>query len=227
MIELQDLSMSYALETGQLNVLTGVDLTVPDGETVAIIGPSGSGKTTLLLLLAGLEQPQRGIIKLDGVALNDLDADSLADLRRDKLGIVFQSFHLVPSLTALGNVMLPLEIAGKPDAREQAKQMLEKVGLAKREDHYPSQLSGGEQQRVAIARALVHGPKLLLADEPTGNLDLRTGAKVIDILFNLNDETGSTLLLVTHDEVIARRCQRVLRLQEGKLVKDEDHALSN
>jgi len=227
MIELQDLTMSYALENGQLNVLTGVDLTVPDGETVAIIGPSGSGKTTLLLLLAGLEQPQRGTIKFDGVALNNLDADTLADMRRDNLGIVFQSFHLVPSLTALGNVMLPLEIAAKPEAREQAKQMLEKVGLAQREDHYPSQLSGGEQQRVAIARALVHSPKLLLADEPTGNLDLRTGARVIDILFNLNDEIGSTLLLVTHDEVIARRCQRVLRLHEGKLVEDREHALSN
>ncbi len=227
MIELQDLSMSFAMENGRLNVLTGVDLTVPDGETVAIIGPSGSGKTTLLLLLAGLEQAQRGIIKLDGVSLNDLDADTLADLRRDKLGIVFQSFHLVPSLTALGNVSLPLEIAGKANAREQARQMLEKVGLAQREDHYPSQLSGGEQQRVAIARALVHAPKLLLADEPTGNLDLRTGARVIDILFNLNDEVGSTLLLVTHDEVIAKRCQRVLYLQEGKLVEDREHALSN
>jgi putative ABC transport system ATP-binding protein len=227
MIELQDLSMSYELENGHLNVLTGVDLTVPDGETVAIIGPSGSGKTTLLLLLAGLELAQQGTIKLDGVALNDLDADTLADLRRDNLGIIFQSFHLVPSLTALGNVSLPLEIAGKANARDQAKQMLEKVGLAEREDHYPSQLSGGEQQRVAIARALVHAPKLLLADEPTGNLDLRTGAKVIDILFNLNDEVGSTLLLVTHDEIIASRCQRVLHLHEGKLIEDKAHALSN
>jgi putative ABC transport system ATP-binding protein len=227
MIELNDLSMSYSLETGQLNVLSGVDVSIADGETLAIIGPSGSGKTTLLLLLAGLEQPQAGTIRLDDVEINDLDADTLADMRRDKLGIIFQSFHLVPSLTALGNVSLPLEIAGKADARVRAFEMLEKVGLAERESHYPSQLSGGEQQRVAIARALVHEPKLVLADEPTGNLDLKTGAKIIEILFNLNAEAGSTLMLVTHDEEIARRCQRVLRLHEGKLIEDEDHALSN
>lgn len=225
MIELHDLSMSYAMEQGELNVLSGVDLTIADGATVAIIGPSGSGKTTLLLLLAGLEQAQQGDIKLDGTSLTELDADTLADMRRDNLGIIFQSFHLVPSLTALGNVSLPLEIAGKPGARERAREMLEKVGLAARESHYPMQLSGGEQQRVAIARALVHAPKLVLADEPTGNLDLKTGAKVTDILFNLNDEVGSTLVLVTHDEVIAQRCQRVLRLHEGKLLEDAEHAL--
>ena len=205
MIELIDLTMSYSLESGQLNVLTGVDVSIADGETVAIIGPSGSGKTTLLLLLAGLEQPHGGTIKLDGVALYDLDADTLADMRRDKLGIIFQSFHLVPSLTALGNVTLPLEIAGKDNARDQAKAMLAKVGLAERELHYPSQLSGGEQQRVAIARALVHAPSLVLADEPTGNLDVRTGSKIIEILFSLNADVGSTLILVT----------------------DVDHALSN
>jgi putative ABC transport system ATP-binding protein len=227
MIELIDLTMSYSLESGQLNVLTGVDVSIADGETVAIIGPSGSGKTTLLLLLAGLEQPHGGTIKLDDVALYDLDADNLADMRRDKLGIIFQSFHLVPSLTALGNVTLPLEIAGKDNAREQAKAMLAKVGLAERELHYPSQLSGGEQQRVAIARALVHAPSLVLADEPTGNLDMRTGAKIIEILFSLNADVGSTLILVTHDEEIARRCQRVLRLHEGKLIEDIEHALSN
>ncbi|MGY8813824.1 MAG: ABC transporter ATP-binding protein [Gammaproteobacteria bacterium] len=227
MIELIDLTMSYSLESGQLNVLTGVDVSIADGETVAIIGPSGSGKTTLLLLLAGLEQPHGGTIKLDGVALYDLDADTLADMRRDKLGIIFQSFHLVPSLTALGNVTLPLEIAGKDNARDQAKAMLAKVGLAERELHYPSQLSGGEQQRVAIARALVHAPSLVLADEPTGNLDVRTGSKIIEILFSLNADVGSTLILVTHDEEIARRCQRVLRLHEGKLIEDVDHALSN
>lgn len=225
MIELHDLSMSYAMERGELNVLSGVDLAIADGETVAIIGPSGSGKTTLLLLLAGLEQAQQGDIKLDGTSLTALDADTLADMRRDNLGIIFQSFHLVPSLTALGNVSLPLEIAGKTGARQRAREMLEKVGLAARESHYPMQLSGGEQQRVAIARALVHAPKLVLADEPTGNLDLKTGARVTDILFNLNDEVGSTLVLVTHDEVIARRCQRVLRLHEGKLLEDGEHAV--
>jgi putative ABC transport system ATP-binding protein len=218
--------MSYALEHDRLEVLSGVDLDIADGETVAIIGPSGSGKTTLLLLLAGLEQPQDGSIRLDGLPLQEMDADALADLRRDRLGIVFQSFHLVPSLTALGNVALPLEIAGHDDALERARQMLRRVGLAERQRHYPSQLSGGEQQRVAIARALVHSPGLLLADEPTGNLDLKTGALIIDILFELNQATGSTLVLVTHDEVIARRCQRVLRLQQGKLIADPDHALS-
>lgn len=224
MIELNDLTMSYALESRRLNVLSGVDLAIADGETVAIIGPSGSGKTTLLILLAGLEQPERGEIRLDGAALSTLDADGLADMRRDKLGIIFQSFHLVPSLTALANVALPLDIAGRPQSRERAREMLVKVGLAQREDHYPSQLSGGEQQRVAIARALVHAPKLVLADEPTGNLDLHTGEKVSDLLFDLNREAGATLLMVTHDEAIAKRCSRMLRLHEGKLV-EEPHAL--
>lgn len=225
MIELNNLSMSYTLEHGRLDVLTGVDLKVADGDTVAIVGPSGSGKTTLLVLLAGLEPPVEGSVQLDGHALEALDEDALADLRRDQIGIVFQSFHLVPSLTALGNVALPLEIAGAADTRAMAHTMLDRVGLAGREDHYPRQLSGGEQQRVAIARALVHAPKLLLADEPTGNLDLRTGEKVIDLLFELNADSGSTLVLVTHDEAIARRCQRVVRLQLGKLIEEDSSAL--
>jgi putative ABC transport system ATP-binding protein len=227
MIELKELGMSYTLESGTLDVLKGVDIFIGDGETVAIVGPSGSGKTTLLLLLAGLELPQQGDIKLDGTSLSELSSDELADVRRDNLGIIFQSFHLVPSLTALGNVTLPLEIAGKQNARQRAIELLEKVGLGERIDHYPSQLSGGEQQRVAIARALVHAPKMVLADEPTGNLDINTGAKIIELLFTLNADAGSTLVLVTHDEAIARRCQRVLRLQDGKLVEDESRALSN
>jgi len=226
MIELQDLSMSYRLGQARLTVLDGIDLSVADGETLAVVGPSGSGKTTLLILLAGLEQATSGTIRLDGVALDDLDADALADLRRDRLGIVFQSFHLVQSLTALGNVALPLEIAGKDNARDRALDMLDKVGLAERRDHYPPQLSGGEQQRVAIARALVHRPRLVLADEPTGNLDVASGAKIIDLLFDLNADSGSTLVLVTHDEQIARRCRRVVHLREGKLVEDRDHAIS-
>lgn len=225
MIELKNLSMSYALEHSRLDVLTGVNLEVADGDTVAIVGPSGSGKTTLLVLLAGLEQPFEGSVHLDGRALDALDEDALADLRRDQIGIVFQSFHLVPSLTALGNVALPLEIAGAADTRARAHTMLERVGLGGREDHYPRQLSGGEQQRVAIARALVHAPKLLLADEPTGNLDLRTGEKIIDLLFELNADSGSTLVLVTHDEAIARRCQRVVRLHQGKLIEEDSGAL--
>jgi putative ABC transport system ATP-binding protein len=224
MIELNNLSMSYALEQGRLEVLTNVNFEVTDGDTVAIVGPSGSGKTTLLVLLAGLELPAEGSVRLDGRALDELDEDALADLRRDHIGIVFQSFHLVPSLTALGNAALPLEIAGAEDSRARAQAMLERVGLGGREDHYPAQLSGGEQQRVAIARALVHAPKLLLADEPTGNLDLRTGETIIDLLFELNADSGSTLILVTHDEALARRCQRVVRLHEGQLIEEDRHA---
>ncbi|HEY5740740.1 MAG TPA: ABC transporter ATP-binding protein [Gammaproteobacteria bacterium] len=224
MIEIRNLGMSDTLEQGRLDVLDGVDLEIADGDTLAIIGPSGSGKTTLLLLLAGLEQAQRGSIRIDGVDLAALDADGLADLRRDRLGIVFQSFHLVPSLTALGNVSLPLEIAEQEGAGERAAAMLERVGLAERQHHYPMQLSGGEQQRVAIARALVHSPRLLLADEPTGNLDLETGKRIIELLFDLNAASGSTLVLVTHDEQIASRCRRVLRLHAGKLIEDQDHA---
>ena len=226
MIEIDNLSMSFAIASGRLDVLRGVDLALRDGETAAIVGPSGSGKTTLLLLLAGLEQPEDGKIRIDGVALDSLDSDGLADLRRDRLGIVFQSFHLVPSLTALGNVALPLEIAGADDAEARAGEMLARVGLGDRRDHFPLQLSGGEQQRVAIARALVHSPAVLLADEPTGNLDLETGARIIELLFGLHAETGATLVLVTHDEAVAGRCERVLRLHEGRLVEDaERHAL--
>ena len=225
MIEINGLSMSFPVETGSLDVLSGVDLNIADGETVAIVGPSGSGKTTLLILLAGLEAPASGSIRIDGADITGLDADALADLRRDKLGIVFQSFHLVPSLTALGNVSLPIEIAGRSNARERARQLLERVGLAEREDHYPAQLSGGEQQRVAIARALAHKPNVLLADEPTGNLDINTGANIIEMLFELNAETGSTMVLVTHDTEIARRCQRVFHLDQGKLIEDAEHAL--
>lgn len=226
LIEIRQLSLSYALADGQLEVLRGIDLCLREGETVAILGPSGSGKTTLLLLLAGLEQANGGKILFEGADLDSLDAEALADLRRDRLGIVFQSFHLVPSLTALGNVMLPLEIAGRDNARDTALAMLDRVGLGERTTHYPSQLSGGEQQRVAIARALVHRPRLLLADEPTGNLDANTSARVIELLFGLNHEAGSTMIMVTHDEAIAARCGRVLRLRDGQLVEDTKHALS-
>jgi len=226
MIEIGELSMSYPLESGSLDVLSRVSLRIAAGETAAIVGPSGSGKTTLLILLAGLELPTDGSIRIDGRDITRLDADRLADLRRDRLGIVFQSFHLVPSLTALGNVSLPLEIAGVERARDRARTLLERVGLGDRQHHYPAQLSGGEQQRVAIARALVHAPRVLLADEPTGNLDVNTGARIIDILFELNAESGSTMVLVTHDAEIARRCQRVFHLDAGRLVEDETHALS-
>ncbi|MFT5394689.1 MAG: putative ABC transport system ATP-binding protein [Gammaproteobacteria bacterium] len=217
MIKLKNLSMSYALDDAKVEVLREIDLTINEGESVAVVGPSGSGKTTLLLLLAGLDRPESGEVFIDGHALADLSADELADLRRDRLGIVFQSFHLVPSLSALGNVALPLEIAGHAGAREKSLKMLDQVGLLARQAHYPSQLSGGEQQRVAISRALVHSPTLLLADEPTGNLDKQTGKNVGDMLFNLRAQLGATLILATHDEHMARRCSRLLHLDEGKL----------
>lgn len=217
MIEIRNLGMSYTLEQGRLDVLDGVDLEIADGDTLAIIGPSGSGKTTLLLLLAGLEQAQRGSIRIDGVDLAALDADGLADLRRDRLGIVFQSFHLVPSLTALGNVSLPLEIAEQEGAGERAAAMLERVGLAERQHHYPMQLSGGEQQRVAIARALVNSPAVLLADEPTGNLDRQNAARMLDLMLELNRELQTALVVVTHDLEIAARMQYRWRLRDGIL----------
>jgi putative ABC transport system ATP-binding protein len=222
MIRLHQLSMHYTLEAARIDILRDVSLEVAPGERIAIAGPSGSGKTSLLLLLAGLERPAQGRVFFDGVALDTLDRDALADLRRDRMGIVFQSFHLVPSLTALDNAALPLEIAGRRDARERARAMLDTVGLGARMHHHPAELSGGEQQRVAIARALVHEPALLLADEPTGNLDGVNGAAVAELLLDLHRATGTTLVLVTHDMALARRCDRVLRLGDGRLHDDSE-----
>jgi putative ABC transport system ATP-binding protein len=216
-IELRGLSLGYRTGAQRIDVLRGVDLDIAAGQTVAIAGPSGSGKTSLLLLLAGLERPAAGSVSLGGRRLDTLDRDALADLRRDHIGIVFQSFHLLPSLTALDNVALPLQIAGRRDALALARERLAEVGLAARMDHHPSQLSGGEQQRVAIARALVHRPQLLLADEPTGNLDDHTGEQVRELLFELHRASGTTLVLVTHDLAFAARCQRVLQLHDGRL----------
>jgi putative ABC transport system ATP-binding protein len=201
----------------QLVILQDIALEVMPGEAVAIAGASGSGKSTLLGLLAGLDTPSAGTVQLDGVDLFGLDEDGRAALRARLLGFVFQSFQLLPALNALENVMLPLELAGEPRAAELAKAMLARVGLAERLRHYPKVLSGGEQQRVALARAFVTRPKLLLADEPTGNLDAATGAGVIDLMFELNAERGTTLVLVTHDEAIARRCARVVRLAAGRI----------
>ncbi len=217
MIDLHGISMHYTLGSSRIDVLREVNLHIPRGQSVAISGHSGSGKTSLLLLLAGLERPSAGSVVLDGQRLDALDRDALADLRCAQIGIVFQSFHLVSSLSALDNVALPLQIAGKHDAARRARMQLERVGLAGRLDHYPSQLSGGEQQRVAIARALVHAPKLLLADEPTGNLDDHTGEDIRALLLDLNRQSGTTLVLVTHDLDFARRCDRVLSLHEGQL----------
>lgn len=217
MISLQHIAMQYRMAGESIDVLKALNLEIDAHERVAIVGPSGSGKTTLLLLLTGLEQPSSGEIMIAGRSLAALDRDARADLRRDTIGIVFQSFHLISSLTAEENVALPLDIAGQPNSDKRAREMLARVGLSERGGHYPAQLSGGEQQRVAIARALVHGPALLVADEPTGNLDERTGESIIELLFSLNRESGTTLLLVTHDPQLAARCDRSLRLENGQL----------
>jgi putative ABC transport system ATP-binding protein len=204
-----------------LTILDHVSFEVAAGDSVAVVGASGSGKTTLLGLLAGLDRATEGEVWLDGQALSTLDEDARAVLRQRLLGFVFQSFQLLPALTALENVMLPLELAAAPDAQGKARQWLDRVGLARRTTHYPKQLSGGEQQRVAIARAFAGDPKLLLADEPTGNLDAATGAEVAALMFRLNRERATTLVLVTHDVEIASRCARRLSLASGRLVADE------
>jgi putative ABC transport system ATP-binding protein len=203
---------------GTLTILAEVDVGIAAGETVAIIGASGAGKSTLLALLAGLDEPSSGRVWLNGSELTSLDEDGRAAVRARHVGFVFQSFHLVPSLTAIENVMLPLELAGQPKAREAAADVLAKVNLLPRRDHYPRQLSGGEQQRVAIARAFVTRPAVLFADEPTGNLDSQTGERIIELLFTLNRETNATLILVTHDQAIAQRCGRTIRIEAGRIV---------
>jgi putative ABC transport system ATP-binding protein len=206
------------LPTGELTILDGVGFSIGRGDTVAIVGASGSGKSTLLALMAGLDVPSSGSVVLEGATMSSLDEDGRARVRGEKVGFVFQSFQLLPSLTALENVMLPLELRGDADAESPARAILQKVGLGERLGHYPRQLSGGEQQRVALARAFVTRPSLLFADEPTGNLDTRTGQAIIELLFDLNAEAGTTLVLVTHDEHLAVRCGRTLRLDGGRLV---------
>ena len=209
-----------------LTILDGVTFSVEPGASIAIVGASGSGKTTLLGLLAGLDRPTSGEIHIDGAALSILDEDALAAMRQRLLGFVFQSFQLLPALTALENVMLPRELAGASDAEESARTWLDRVGLARRITHYPRQLSGGEQQRVAIARAFAGEPKLLMADEPTGNLDGATGVEVADLMFRLNREHGTTLVLVTHDLTLAARCGRRLSLAAGCVISDEHGPMS-
>jgi putative ABC transport system ATP-binding protein len=217
MLQAQGLVKRLRSPEGELEILSGLALSVARGETVAVVGESGSGKSTLLGLLAGLDLPTAGRIWLDGVELNALDEDGRARLRGGAVGFVFQSFQLVPSLTALENVMLPLELAGRPEPRIAAQEALVRVGLGARQRHYPSQLSGGEQQRVALARAFAPRPRILFADEPTGNLDRRTGERVGELLFSLNAERATTLVLVTHDPGLAGHCARTLRLEGGRL----------
>ncbi len=220
LIEARDLSFRVVGAGGEVNILRGVDLGVGRGEAVGIVGPSGSGKTSLMMLLAGLERATGGTLTVAGLDLSAMDEDALAVFRRDNLGIVFQSFHLVPTMNALENVAIPLEFAGRADAFERAEAALRSVGLGHRLSHYPGQLSGGEQQRVALARAFVAEPALLLADEPTGNLDRATGDLVMDLLFDMRRRFDTTLILITHDPALAARCERQIRVEDGRIVSD-------
>jgi putative ABC transport system ATP-binding protein len=221
MIRTENLTKSVNTSEGVLTILSDINLSIITGEAVAIVGASGSGKSTLLGLMAGLDGSSSGDVFLDGHSLAALDEERRAVLRGQVVGFVFQSFQLLPSLTALENVMLPIELKGDAEANEKAKQLLERVGLAERGHHYPNQLSGGEQQRVAIARAFATQAKILFADEPTGNLDTATGSKIVDLLFDLNREFSTTLVLVTHDERLAKRCGRSVKLVAGEIVSDE------
>ena len=220
-LQVDSLGKRVTLPSGELVILDGIGFDIARGDSVAIVGASGSGKSTLLSLLAGLDAPSSGSVTLAGEPISTLDEDGRARVRGQHVGFVFQSFQLLPSLTALENVMLPLELRGDRDVEGPAKRILGQVGLGERLDHYPRQLSGGEQQRVALARAFVTAPSLLLSDEPTGNLDNRTGQGIIDLLFGMNAQAGTTLVLVTHDEHLAGRCRRQLRLDAGRLVADE------
>ena len=221
LVQLEDVSLTLASAAGPVDILRSVSLTIEAGEAVALVGPSGSGKSSLMMVLAGLERPSAGRVVVAGQDLARLDENALARLRRRQIGIVFQAFHLLPTMTALENVAIPRELAGDPDAGAAAEAALARVGLGHRLGHYPAQLSGGEQQRVAIARALVAGPALVLADEPTGNLDGATGRLVIDCLFEEHARLGSALLLITHDADLAARCTRRLNLDDGRIVAEE------
>ena len=222
-LSLTDATLSLEGNAGPVEILHGITLDVQGGESLGLVGPSGSGKSSLLMLMGGLERATSGQVKALGKDLTGMDEDQLARFRRDSMGIVFQSFHLIPTMTALENVATPLELAGHRDAFDRAREELQAVGLESRADHYPSQMSGGEQQRVALARASAPRPKILLADEPTGNLDEATGAAIIELLFGLRDRHGATLVLVTHAPELATRCDRVVRLRDGR-IDGEAHA---
>lgn len=216
-VNIKNLHLSLVGGAGRVNILRGVDLQVESGDTLSIVGPSGAGKTSLLMVLSGLEKADSGLVEIAGTNMQQLDEDSLARFRRQQIGIVFQSFHLVPTMTALENVALPLEFSGVGNAHDQAAAALAATGLKERQAHFPGQLSGGEQQRVALARAFVAQPKLILADEPTGNLDQETGAMVMEQLFGLQQELSTTLILVTHDSRLASRCQRTVHMADGQI----------
>lgn len=219
-VDLQDVVVNLPSAAGTVNILRGLNLSAERGERLGVVGPSGSGKTTMMMVMAGLERATSGRICVAGEDLRPMSEDQLANFRLRRLGVVFQSFHLIPTMTALENVAMPLEFAGRADAFDMAKQALEQVGLSRRLTHYPGQLSGGEQQRVAVARAFVGEPDLLLADEPTGNLDAATGEVVINLLFDMAARHGSTLVLITHDERLAARCDRKVTIRDGRVVDD-------
>ena len=217
MVLLQGVELTLKSDAGEINILRGVDLSVEHGESVGVVGPSGSGKTSMIMVIAGLERISSGRISVASREISALGEDALAVFRRDEVGVVFQSFHLIPTMTALENVGVPMELAGRSDAFERAEQALGDVGLSHRLQHYPGQLSGGEQQRVALARAFAVEPHLLLADEPTGNLDVETGGHIAEMLFELAARAGTTLMLITHDNAIAERCDRIVRIVDGRI----------
>lgn len=219
-IDARNLTLTLGEAGSAVDVLRGIDLTVPQGQTLALLGPSGSGKSSLMAVLTGLERATSGQLTVAGADFSAMDEDALATARRGRIGVVLQAFHLLPTMTALENVMTPLELAGMPDARTRAEAELTAVGLGHRLSHYPAQLSGGEQQRVAIARALAPRPPLVFADEPTGNLDAATGAGIVDLLFARRAEAGATLIIITHDPALAERCERVVTLADGRIVRD-------
>ncbi|HEY4135555.1 MAG TPA: ABC transporter ATP-binding protein [Alphaproteobacteria bacterium] len=220
-IRLDGVQLSLPSAAGLVHILRGIDLVVNEGESVGVVGPSGSGKSTMVMIMAGLERASAGRVTVDGADYAAMNEDALALFRRNAVGIVFQSFHLVPAMTALENVAIPLELAGRRDAFERARAELEAVGLGHRLSHYPSQMSGGEQQRVALARAFAPEPKLILADEPTGNLDGANGRQVVDLLFGAQKRLGTTLVLITHDAELAQRCSRVVRMADGRIASEE------
>jgi putative ABC transport system ATP-binding protein len=222
MIELYKVSKTVPSGSDDLTILHSLDLTIPDGQFVSIVGPSGSGKSTLLGLIAGLDAPTSGEIRIDGQSITEMSEDALAELRSAKIGFVFQSFHLIPSLTALENILIPMEIAGLRDAEERARHLLGDIDLQARAHHYPSQLSGGEKQRIAIARAFANEPKILLADEPTGNLDSQNGLHIFDLMVEMNTKRGATLVLVTHDHELASQAARSISLRDGRVVSDSE-----
>jgi putative ABC transport system ATP-binding protein len=217
MVLLQGVELTLKSDAGEINILRGIDLSVGIGESVGVVGPSGSGKTSMIMVIAGLERISSGRISVGNREISALNEDALAVFRRDEIGVVFQSFHLIPTMTALENVAVPMELANRRDAFERAEQALRDVGLGHRIQHYPGQLSGGEQQRVALARAFAVEPNLLLADEPTGNLDGETGGHIVEMLFELAERAGTTLMLITHDNAIAERCDRIVRMVDGQL----------